>query len=145
MTPDSKLLFSEAQAFTATGVSTNVVDLGIDQDIGKGEPMTVVVVVTTAADSADGDETYQFALQSDDNDSFSSADELVRVTRTRDVLSAGYLITVPVGIVNQRYLRLQAILGGTTPSVSVTAYLHPSSMVDTASGNSAYAGGYSIA
>lgn len=52
----AQLLFSDDQAITATAVSTNVVDLGVpgtpfggnqlNQDIGKGTPIPLLVQVT---------------------------------------------------------------------------------------------------
>ena len=52
-------LFSDDQAVTATAISTNVIDLGapgtpygaaaaLNQDIGKGTPIPILVQVTTA-------------------------------------------------------------------------------------------------
>ena len=52
-------LFSDDQAVTATAISTNVIDLGVagtpygaaaalNQDVGKGTPIPILVQVTTA-------------------------------------------------------------------------------------------------
>ncbi|WP_406568642.1 Bbp16 family capsid cement protein, partial [Burkholderia cenocepacia] len=42
---DSLLEFSRAQALSASGASTNIIDLGSDRDIGPGRPLWVVVAV----------------------------------------------------------------------------------------------------
>lgn len=118
--------FSDAQALTSTAVSTNVVDLGGDHNVGIGEPMAVVITVGVAADDSDGDETYSVALQTDDNDSFSSATQIGSATITRgDAAGTQYVIVVPADQTAERYLRLNYTLGGTSPSVTVDARLSP--------------------
>ena len=62
---DKNLEFSDAQAVTATAISTNVVDLGgTTQDVGNGEPVYLVILCTEAATAA-GDATVTFSLESD--------------------------------------------------------------------------------
>ena len=138
---DSLLKFSDAQALTATADSTNVIDLGNDRDIGKGEPMALVVTVGVAADFTTGDETYQFQLETDDNAAFSSATVVGDVTVAAANLAAGDKVVIPLGQTNERYLQARYVLGGTSPSVTVDAYLQPLSMVDA---SATYASGYSI-
>lgn len=138
---DSLLKFSDAQALTATAVSTNVVPLNLDRDIGIGEPMGVVISVSVAADFTSLDETYQFQLQTDDNDAFSSATVIGDVTVVAAKLTAGDKVVIPIGHSNEAFLRLNYVLGGTTPSVTVDAFLQPLSMID---GTVTYASGYSI-
>jgi len=138
---DSLLKFSDAQALTATADSTNVIDLSNDRDIGKGEPMALVVTVGVAADFTTGDETYQFQLETDDNAAFSSATVIGDVTVAAANLAAGDKVVIPLGQTNERYLQARYVLGGTSPSVTVDAYLQPLSMVDA---SATYASGYSI-
>lgn len=138
---DSLLKFSDAQALTATADATNVIDLGNDRDIGKGEPMALVVTVGVAADFTTGDETYQFQLETDDNAAFSSATVIGDVTVAAANLAAGDKVVIPLGHSNERYLQARYVLGGTTPSVTVDAFLQPLSMVDA---SATYASGYSI-
>lgn len=64
---DKQAEFSDAQAVTATAISTNVMDLGGDptlQDIGAGKELYLVVLVDTAATAA-GAATVTFSLESD--------------------------------------------------------------------------------
>lgn len=138
---DSLLKFSDAQALTATAVSTNVIDLSNDRIIGIGEPMALVVTVGVAADFTTNDETYQFDLQTDDNEGFSSATSIGSVAVPAAALTAGDKVVIPLGHANQQYLRANYTLGGTTPSVTVDAFLQPLSMID---GTVTYASGYSI-
>ena len=44
MYTDAQNLFSDAQALTVTADSTNVIDLGVDRNVGQGEPLAVVIV-----------------------------------------------------------------------------------------------------
>lgn len=139
---DALHLFSDSQALTATAASTNVVDLGGDNNVGIGEPMAVVIAVEVAADDTTGDETYSVALQTDDNSSFSSATELGTATIVRGT-AAGvkFVVGVPADERAERYLRLNYTLGGTTPTVTVSAFLIPQSMVQN---YVSYADGFTI-
>ncbi len=119
---DSRLEFSVAQALTATAVSTNVVDLGQERKIGPGRSMWVVVAPVVAADDASGNETYQIDVQTDTVENFASPTVIASVTPSAD-LAAGSRVVIGVPYTNQRYLRLNYTLGGTTPSVTVTSFL----------------------
>ena len=88
---DNELQFSDAQALTATADSTNYIDLSNDRNIGRGEPMGLVITVGVAADVADADETYQFQLETDDNTSFSSSTIIGDATIAGALLTAGIL------------------------------------------------------
>lgn len=68
---DSQAEFSDAQAVTATAISTNVMDLGAmtDQagntrDIGTGEPVYLVVLTNTTATDTSSDATLAVTLES---------------------------------------------------------------------------------
>lgn len=84
MIMDKENQFSDAQAITATAVSTNYVDLGIARNIGVGENMYLVMIVTTAFTDSGSDSTVTPSLETDDNTSFSSPVTL----RTYDVIAA---------------------------------------------------------
>lgn len=130
---DSLLLFSDAQAITADAVSTNVVDLGAEREIGIGEPVAVKIIVDTAADVTTGDEDYRFNLQTDSAAAFSSPVNVI----SRIFLGAGapglassllvagfeFYIPVPADTTLERALRLDYDVTGTTPSITVTAFL----------------------
>lgn len=67
---DTQNEFSDAQAVTATAISTNVIDLTLGQsglttiDIATGEPIYLTILTTTAA-AAVGAATVTFSLESD--------------------------------------------------------------------------------
>jgi hypothetical protein len=50
-------------------------------------------------------------------------------------------VPVPQGALNERYIRLNYTLGGTSPSVTVKAFLQPVNMTDAFAG---YPSGYVI-
>lgn len=136
---DAQHLFSDAQALTATAVSTNLLDLKADRNIGLGEPVAVVVDVDVALDGTTGDETYTVTVQADDNSSFSSATTVTGpVTMTRGAAAGTrYVIPIAPDTLTERYIRLSYTLGGTTPTATVTAYLQPVNMIG-AGGSSVY-------
>lgn len=115
---DSLLEFSRAQALSATGASQNVIDLGSDRDIGPGRPLWIVVAFKADA-VADG--TYQIDLQTDDNVGFASPTVIASVSPSAP--KAGQRVVIGMPFNNERYLRLNYTLGGTSPSMTVDAFL----------------------
>lgn len=128
---DAQLLFSDAQAVTADAGSTNVVDLGVAAKVFDGEPLAVVLQIDVAADGTTTDETYEFQIETDDNAAFSSATDLVAHSIGYASLTAGslHIIPIPVGVAVEQYMRVYYNVGGTSPSVTVTAFLSPLSAV----------------
>ncbi len=127
---DAQNLFSDDQALTATAVSTNVIDLGIDRNVGIGEPMAAVVTLSVAADDADADETYVVTLETDDNSSFSSATVIATATILKGAEAGSKVVLmVPADETAERYLRINYTLGGTSPSMTVKTFLQPVNMI----------------
>lgn len=154
---DANQLFSNAQAITADAVGTNVIDLSSDRSIGNGEPMGVVFVVTVAADQTTGDEDYTFDVEYASNAAQTTGRQLIgrRVfesgtptapAQDADLLVAGFKFVVPIPQTqlseSERYLGVRYDVTGTTPTITVTAFLQPMSMIG-GSGNT-YADGFSI-
>jgi hypothetical protein len=116
--------FSASQAITADARSTNVVDLLSIRQIGVGAPVWVVFNIEVAADHTTGDETYQFNVETDDNSSFSSSTILASRAIAAATLLAGYTFAIAVPMQNmERYISAFYDVGGTTPTVTVSAYL----------------------
>ena len=84
MIMDGQLQFSDAQTITASAASSNYYDMGAVRNIGVGEDLYLVFIVTTAFTDSGSDSTVTPSLQTDDNTSFSSAATI----RTFDTLAA---------------------------------------------------------
>lgn len=120
---DTRTEFSDSQALTANAASTNVIDIGQNaRNIGRGNPLYLVVQTETVADAGNGNETYSVTLQTDDSDSFASATDLMSFDIPRgSVAGTRFVALLPQG--NERYLRLNYALGGTSPSVTLNAFI----------------------
>ena len=131
---DAQLLFSDAQAVTADARSTNVVDLGVGRTLFDGEPLAIVIVIDVGADYTTTDETYAFQVRTDDNSSMSSPTVVstTTISAASSGLAAGkrFVLPIPIGVAIERYLEVYYDVGGTTPSLTVTAFLQPLSMID---------------
>lgn len=128
-----ELLFSESQALTADAVSTNVIDLGatgtvkgapvaLKRDIGTGTPIDIVVQLEVAAGGTSP--TLIVTVEVDDNSSFSSAKVVATSTQLAggavgDRIDINYL---PQGT-DERYMRLNYNLGGTSPTYTVSSFV----------------------
>lgn len=122
MLMDSRLEFAVAQALTATGASTNVIDFSRDRNVGRGRDLYLVYQVDVAADGTTGDETYSVDLETDDNAAHSSAETLLTFTIARGA-AAGTRVVHRIPNDNQRYMRLNSTLAGTTPTITYSAWL----------------------
>lgn len=134
--------FSAAQALTSTAASTNYIDTLTDGNVGMGEPMCAVITIDVAADHTTGDETYVAALQTDSSSGFGSAVTLGSVTIPRTTVAGDrFVIPVPPDQTGNRYYRINYTLGGTTPSVTLTAELQPQNMLQN---DAYYPRGYTV-
>ena len=132
MYTDAQNLFASAQALTATADSTNVIDLGLDRNVGQGEPLAVVIVTDVAADFTTTDEDYTVQIETDSVEAMSSARIIQSrnfVTANAAELAAGTKIVMALGHDNERYIQLSFVLAGTTPTWTYTAFLVPMSMI----------------
>lgn len=153
---DAQNQFSDSQALTATALSTNVIDLSLNRNIGNGEPMAVVINVEVAADQTTGDEDYTFDVEFASDAAITTDRTLVgrRIyesgtpgapAQDADLLVVGYKIVIPIppgGLGDSdRYIGVRYTLAGTTPTITVSAFLQPQSMIDN---YVTYANGYDI-
>jgi len=106
---DKQNLFSDEQAITATANSTNVIDLGpANGNVHDGgEPLHILAQVLEAF-TASGSATLTITLETDDNDSFSSATVLLSTAAIpKATLTAGYQLPISFLPANaERYVRL---------------------------------------
>lgn len=94
---DKQCEFSDAQAVTATAISTNVMDLGDDvttRNIGGPDSLYLVVITQTAATSATSAATLTVTLESD-----STADLATSATVHYSTGSKAFAAFSPAGTV----------------------------------------------
>lgn len=123
---DAQLLLSSAQALTIDAASSNIIDGGAVRGFGAGKGLAVFVQVTVAADHTSGDETYAFDIQTATDAAFTSPLSIAKFVMDYSVLTLNSLHELPLpSSLEQvsRYLRLYFDGGGTTPTVTITAWV----------------------
>ncbi len=141
---DAQTQLCSAQAFSADAASENTYDTGAaGNDIAEGEPLGIGITPTVAADATTGDETYEFQVIQSANADLSSPDILGTIVPGRAILTVGsrHILPIPPGRITKRYLGLYFNGGGTTPTITVDAFIAPLSFLG---GWKAYADGFSI-
>lgn len=117
---DAKLLMSNAQAITASAVSTDTIDRGDTKDVGRAGDIPLVIQVVEAFNTLT---SLTIELQADDNFGFNSPRSLYLVVVPLADLKLGYqtpVITLPQK--TERYLRINYTVTGTVPTLGkVTA------------------------
>ena len=141
---DAQNLFSDSQAVTTDAVGTNVIDLTMDRSIGNGEPLAVVFTVEVAADQTTGDEDYTFDVEYASDAAQTTARKLIgrrafesgtptAPAMDADLLVAGFQFAIPIPPTtlaeSERYLGIRYDTTGTTPTLTVSAYVLPMSMI----------------
>ncbi|TBY41592.1 hypothetical protein [Rhizobium leguminosarum] len=141
---DTLTAFANGQTITATGYVNAIqaqVDIGVGRWIGK------LNIDISALDLSSGDETYRLFLLGSNDAAFANGNVEILNVQDFAAASAGRLVptivpasdavpvarksasrfTIPVtnqrGIYVFRYLQLYAVLGGTTPSITLAAWL----------------------
>ena len=137
---DNENKFSVAQALSGSGAaSTDYIDLSSIRQIGFGKDLYLVVNIDVAAGGTSP--TLSIAVQTDDNTSFSTpATALTSPTYTGTQMVASTQFVIPLPQQGyERYLRLNYTLGGTTPTVTLSAHLVENYQQDVK-----YASGFSV-
>lgn len=149
---DATLAFASAQTLTATGYINNLnsgqLDLGGGAPVSAaGRTDFIWSMDITACDFASGDETYKLHLFGSNDVAFGNGNvellafhDLAAVTAGRQVATilgasptipptnlGGTIIQLPATNLMQRiyyrYLRAYAVIGGTTPSITLTSWI----------------------
>lgn len=145
---DKLSTLSDAQALTATAISTNVVDLAAAANgLPDGEPLEVVLTVDVAADFTTGDETYDVSVDTSAVVGLTTPTQLTSRTIAAAALTAGsrHHFPLPSGVSMLRYLGINYTLGGTTPTITVTASVQPVNMASETGVSKHYPSGSVIA
>jgi hypothetical protein len=135
MIVDAQCVLCDAQALTVDACSTNTYDTGAaGNSLEVGEPMCIACVVDVAADHTTGDETYEFQVIQSANADLSSPDILSKTDSTfldyaKLTAGARFYLPIPPGMKTKRYIGLYFNGGGTTPTITLTAFIQPLSMI----------------
>lgn len=130
---DALGLLDDAHAYTATAFSTNTIDFGSStpkRQVGDGEPMGIGVICDVAADFTTGDETYRFDVVQSANANLSAPDVISSSTRVAAVavgagqlfIGARFILPLTPGFPTKQFFGLQLTMGGTTPTITITAW-----------------------
>jgi len=133
--------FGTDQAVATTAPSTDIVDLGAARDIGNGEPLELVILVTETV-TATGAATVTFTLETDDNAGFSSTFVLASSgAMAKAALTTGTeVLRVKVPLDAERYLRTNyTVAAGPRTAGKFTAFLAPYRQA-----SRAYASGFTV-
>ncbi len=133
--------FGTDQAVTTTAASTDIIDLGAARDMGNGEPLELVVLVTETV-MASGAATVTFTLETDDNAGFSSTFVLASSSAIgKAALTAGTeVLRVKVPLDAERYLRTNyTVATGPLTAGKFTAFLAHDRQA-----SKAYASGFTV-
>ncbi len=128
-TYDALHLLKASGAVTATGASS-ILTLGDARWDGR------VIVDVSALDVSSGDEAYELRVQVSDSASFASGNQTVGAFKFGDsTVTGGSADTVvgryELGVSNEfngtiyTYVRINAVVAGTTPTITYAAYLAP--------------------
>ena len=111
---DSTNMFSDQQVITATAVSTNVIDLGVSRDIGRGTAIPLLVLVNESFNTLT---SLTVSVQTDSDEAFGTVKTLVSQTIALADLVSGKNFdfkVIPTG--TDRYLRLNYTVTGSNPT-----------------------------
>lgn len=122
---DAQLLFSDAQAVTATAASTNYIDFGAVRNMGVGEDLYVVVSCDVAMTDGSSDSTLAVAIEGDSTSTFTP--DYTRTLFTFSALSAAGTVKIAKlspDDVNLQYLQLKYTpANGNLTTGSFTAFI----------------------
>jgi hypothetical protein len=138
---DALTMVSNAQAITgpATTLATNVIDFSLggpsigqalQREPGSGEPIGFGVDVVAGAFATSGDETYSFQVIQSATANMAAPDVIAQRAFSAPQVTAGalvagtkFFIEIPPGWPTKEFLSLQVVTGGTTPAITLTAWL----------------------
>jgi len=116
---DALQIFAENTNITASGVFGAVVDLK-----GLGFGKATLVMDVAVADAADADEVYSVGVEFSEDLAFSTPVQDQVIDIPRGVLGRKLQpINNQIGDTMYRYVRLNLVLAGTTPSLTMTSFI----------------------
>ena len=128
---DRSLTFEAKKALANATTFKDHINLGgKDRRLGIGSPLHFVIDINTALDNTSGNETYTFILEQSDSATFASGvTEVCRIeiaagTNATGTDYTGRLVQGVGYALKGQYVRARATMAGTSPSGTVTAYVH---------------------
>lgn len=142
----TSLALSLARSGAATTVATNTYDQGAPYSGGTanaavvdssiGEPLAVVVTLGAAATVVNGNETYEWDIVTATASDGTTGQKIIAKYAFTNAQAAALLklgavlvLPIPPGLVDQRFIGLVDVLGGTNPSVTYSAWIASMDMV----------------
>jgi len=126
MKVDAQNRYSNAQAITASAASDNVIDHGAARDLGTGEDIYLVALVTTAFTDGSSDSTVAVTLQTDADEAFGSPATAMTLGTFGALSAIGSTLIAKLqpGQVNERYSRLYyTVANGNLTTGAITGFL----------------------
>lgn len=106
---DAALYFDNGVQHLTTEAGTDYIDLGAVRDIGVGEPLYAVAIVTVAFTDGASNSTMALTLETDDNTSFSSP-ALARISlgtfAALSAIGSRLIARIPPERIVERYMRV---------------------------------------
>jgi hypothetical protein len=135
---DANLLFGEDKTLTASSVVKDGNSNDVVLNIGTGRMDFDVVVDVTTLDISSNDEKYTFLLQGCNDAAFAGVKEnlgvlelgaaAVRTGGAKASTIGRYIMSATTDMLtNYKYVRLNVLIAGTTPSILFSSWLSPRS------------------
>ena len=131
MITDLLLKYSDSQVLTASGLSTSQADHQSDRNLGVGQDLCVLIELPIAPKSSAGNETYtaQFVTSSTDATLVTNTGLATVTIPAASVAGAKFVIPIAADGSVKRYTGVYYTLGGTNPSLTVTATMLPTELL----------------
>lgn len=113
---DNALAVSNAQVITATGNSTDYIDLLAATNLGAGEECEYVLQISAASGTSP---TMTVKMVGADDSGFST-NKVTLGAIVDNITAVGLYRIAPANVARKRYIRMEYTIGGTTPSFTVT-------------------------
>lgn len=124
MIHDLFLQFSAAQAITASALSTNVVDLTLNRNIGVGEDLYVGVIVVTAFTDSGSDSTVTVQIVGGSTTTPTTLRQTIGTFAALSAVGTRLVAKLQPNVLIDRYIGLQyVVLNGDLTTGALTSFM----------------------